>query len=38
MPAPLGTALADNSPAEQDDQYLLRHARSGDRKALDALL
>ena len=30
--------LADNSPAEQEDQNLLMSARSGDRKALEDLL
>jgi RNA polymerase sigma factor (sigma-70 family) len=30
--------LADNSPAEQEDQNLVKRARSGDRKALEDLL
>jgi RNA polymerase sigma factor (sigma-70 family) len=30
--------LADNSPAEQEDQKLVTRARSGDRKALEDLL
>jgi RNA polymerase sigma factor (sigma-70 family) len=30
--------LADNSPAEQEDQNLVKRARSGERKALEDLL
>jgi RNA polymerase sigma factor (sigma-70 family) len=30
--------LAENSPAEQEDQNLVKRARSGDRKALEDLL